>query len=176
MMLSEVFTSNEKKLKGYLRGYVRDKHTVEDIAQDSWLKLSAAIDAGRVNNVDHAERLIYTIARTLAVNYLKKKKPELRDDHAPRAPTGAIIELMDTEDFNVHEALVLVEEVNKMPKDTRKIFEMLCRGASAANIGAVLGISGNAVNMRWVRYCNDVRARHESRHESRLEPLEVQVS
>ncbi|MFC1586996.1 RNA polymerase sigma factor [Planctomycetota bacterium] len=74
--LEKFYLATRSHLLGYLRGYVRDVHTAEELMQQSYLELISRVNRGET--IDNPGGYVYRAGRNAALNYLKRKKMELK--------------------------------------------------------------------------------------------------
>jgi RNA polymerase sigma factor (sigma-70 family) len=66
-----------KKIKNYLRNFIYNDAIAEDLMQDTFIKLYE-IEKNISPELDGVKNLIYKIARNKAIDYLRRKKSELK--------------------------------------------------------------------------------------------------
>lgn len=72
--LASIFLAKRRSLIGSIRRIVRDPHDAEDVAQETYLRVRKAIEAGPV---EHVEAFLFQTARNLARNH--QRHTALRD-------------------------------------------------------------------------------------------------
>ncbi|WP_209017022.1 RNA polymerase sigma factor [Roseibium aggregatum] len=69
--LTDVFLSERRSLIWRLLQIVRDRQTAEDLAQETYLRTSRALDTGKIS---HLDAFLHQTARNLAIDYLRQRK------------------------------------------------------------------------------------------------------
>ena len=124
-MLSDEETTQEmerfmryehQKLIRYIRKIAGNPQDAEDIAQETYAK--AWIRRADIQNRNHLERWMYTTARNLTVNRIKRKELESRTLEAMRR-----LKRPDAQDQHTQEALAVKELLGKLPQELRAVAE-----------------------------------------------------
>lgn len=112
--------------------YVQDKDTIEDLIQDTYMKVNERIKAYNSRNF---KNWIYTIAKNTAIDYTRKKK-ETRIEYADSISSPA----------NPYLSYVL----NHLDNDKREVFLMkvLC-GHTTKKIASILNLEPSVVNQYY---------------------------
>ena len=123
-MLS-LYQSYQQDLVNYALSIAGDSHRAEDIAQDAYLRFSAAMTEERRDN---PVGYLYTIVRNLALDYCRRKKFEeahfsqniddMADTLSARQPTP------EQQATASHEIEQLQMAVDELPERTRLALEM----------------------------------------------------
>jgi RNA polymerase sigma-70 factor (ECF subfamily) len=66
-----IFSAQRQTLIRLLARLTGDRHVAEDLAQDAFVKVAAAVEAGEVQ---HLQPFLYQTARNLAFDHLRKQK------------------------------------------------------------------------------------------------------
>lgn len=74
--LKPLFLQSHGKLLAYIRGFVPETHQAEELMQESFLLLLAAVRAGEA--IESPQAFLYRIARNLCLNRIKRGKAETR--------------------------------------------------------------------------------------------------
>lgn len=112
--------------------YVQDKATLEDLIQDTYMKVTERIMAYNSKNF---KNWIYTIAKNTAIDYTRKKR-EMRIEH---------IDFISSSE-NPYLSYVL----NHLDNDKREVFLMkvLC-GHTTKKIASILNLEPSVVNQYY---------------------------
>lgn len=130
-------------------GYERDPGRRQDLVQDIWLALWQALPSFRG---DCSERtFVFRIAHNRAVSHIqhwrRRATSPLADD-APVADRGPSPESQMSQQQRQHH---LQQAVQQLPLGLRQVVVLTLEGLSQADIGDVLGITGNNVAVRLTR-------------------------
>ena len=153
-----LYQTCQKDLISYAVSIVSDSHRAEDIAQDAYLRFSAAMtDEWRENPVAY----LYTIVRNLALDYCRRRKfeethfPYDVDDMADVLPTGGPTPEQQAIASNELERLQMA--VNELPERTRLALEMYRLGGyKLREIAGHMNISTSLANYlvkEGVKHC-----------------------
>lgn len=85
--LSALLTRYQNRLYRYLLRLVREPATAEDLFQQTWVRVAERIR--RYDSRRSFEAWLFAVARNLAIDHLRRLKPESLDEPAPGDPTGA---------------------------------------------------------------------------------------
>jgi RNA polymerase sigma-70 factor (ECF subfamily) len=77
----EVLARYQHRLYRYLLRFVRDRALAEDLFQQSWLRVVQKI--GQYDPRRNFEAWLFSVARNLAIDYLRRYKPESLDEPLP---------------------------------------------------------------------------------------------
>lgn len=147
--LSEV----DRKLKAHLRGRLASRHDAEDIAQESWARVTAATRRDKAV-IDNVGAYLFRIARNLVVDQHRRSAAsiELKVDEAvlekiadPRPdPEAALVTRT--------ELLRMDRIMAAMPPRPREVFRLSrLEGLSFAEIGRRMGTSRQTVHEHMTR-------------------------
>ena len=75
--ISSVISQFGKRLAGFIRNRVSNEADAEDILQDVWYQLTAAVDTEPIERVNS---WLFTVARNKITDSYRKKKPDSLDD------------------------------------------------------------------------------------------------
>ncbi len=143
----------DRRLQAHVRGKVSSRQDAEDIAQESWARITAAAqdDRGAIDNVG---AYLFRIARNLIVDHWRRSAAgvEVKID-------GALLETIA--DFRPTPEAVLIthDELRRMdrimaamPARPREVFRLSrVEGLSFAEIGRQLGTSRQTVHEHMTR-------------------------
>lgn len=142
---------HDASLKAYLRGSFPAVRDVEDVVQESYLRIWKTRAATPINS---AKAFLFTVARRLALDLLRHERRSpftpVKDlsalfvpDQAPDAREAAAT-AQDTE--------LLVEAIDSLPARCREIFILFhVEGLAQKEIAARLGLSENTVAVQSAR-------------------------
>jgi RNA polymerase sigma factor (sigma-70 family) len=146
-------------LRRYLARMLKNPSDAQDLAHDAYRRVYKAMDAEKV---EKPEAFLFTTARRLALNQIKRKQI------APvRDVGGNIIELAASEAPGVERVVMARQEwaqleaaIGELPTGCRTVLR-LCKmeGLSHAEIGARLGIAISTVEKQHARALRLLRAK-----------------
>ena len=85
--LSTLLTRYQNRLYRYLLRLVREPATAEDLFQQTWVRVAEKIR--RYDSRRNFEAWLFAVARNLAIDHLRRVKPESLDEPVPGNPSGA---------------------------------------------------------------------------------------
>ncbi len=85
--LSALLTRYQNRLYRYLLRLVREPATAEDLFQQTWLRVAEKIR--RYDSRRSFEAWLFAVARNLAIDHLRRARPESLDEPAAGDPLGA---------------------------------------------------------------------------------------
>ncbi|MBQ8961265.1 MAG: RNA polymerase sigma factor [Ruminococcus sp.] len=125
---------------------VHDRHTAEDLTQETFLRY---LERPQYHTGNKTLRLLYTIARNLCADeYRRHSSQQLPED----LPSGADVE------EGVLESLSLQQALSELPDDDREL--LLLRYVNDVPVGVIsglIGVSRSTVNRRLKRLTEDLR-------------------
>jgi RNA polymerase sigma factor (sigma-70 family) len=150
-------------LRAYLAAQFRSLADVDDIVQESFVRVLRAHENGRVES---ARALLFTTARNLALDLLRRQRVVAFEPMTEKADSFVV-----TGGENVAESVSQNEEfdllrqaVAGLPERCRQVVTLrLAYGLSQREIAARLGISENTVERQMgkgIRRCTEFFARH----------------
>lgn len=144
-VVTQVFLANRSKIRSFLSRFLSDKHDIEDVLQETYLR---ARGAERHQRIVSPKAFLYRIARNEALRELERSSRRIIDlvgtpDEAHDAPIGQSLEgsALVSERFGL-----FCQSTIEMPPQCRRVF-LMCKvyGYSYAEIASELGISLSAV-------------------------------
>jgi RNA polymerase sigma factor (sigma-70 family) len=150
-------------LRAYLAGHFPSLPDVDDLVQESLVRVLRAREAGRV---DAPRALLFATARNLAVDQVRRQRvvsfepiTEITDSSVFLG-SGTIPEAVSH-----HEELdLLTQAIQSLPDRCRQVFTLrVAFGLSQKEIAARLGISENTVEKQMgkgIRRCTEFFSRH----------------
>lgn len=144
-------------LRRYLARFLRDSNEAQDVAHDAYLRIKPVMDR---QPVDKPEALLYTTARRLAINQLKRRQispvatttdqPDLAAATAP----GVVREVMARQEWER-----LEQAIAQLPEGCRTVLLLRkLEGLSHQEIGERLGIAISTVEKQHARALRLLRA------------------
>jgi RNA polymerase sigma factor (sigma-70 family) len=142
---AEEVHAHDAQLKAYLRGSFPTVRDVDDVAQESYLRLWKVCATQPIRS---AKALLFTVARRLAVDFIR------RDRTVPREDIGHLAELsvlMEERDASFAEGLdekvdLLSEAISHLPGRCRETFILYkIEGLSRRETAERLGLSEKTV-------------------------------
>jgi len=153
---------HEPRLRAYLRRNFPQLHDVDDVVQESYLKICRARIEGRLNS---ARGFLFTTARNLALDVFRRSRASPFDDAEAdkclvlEGGPGAA-ELASRE----QELDLLAQAIEALPVRCRQVLKLRkIYGLSHRDIAARLGISERTVNVQighGVRRCGEFLRAH----------------
>jgi len=152
-------------LRRYLARLVGNRADAQDLAHDAYARVYRAMDDTEVKK---PEALLFTTARNLAINQLKR-----RDNAPTQAADSNIIELSPEQAPGVERVVMARQEwaatedaISRLPPGCRAVL-MLCtlRGCTHPEAAARLGISRKTVEKQHARALRLLRASLQSSDE-----------
>jgi len=141
----------DAQLKSYLRGSFPSVRDVDDVVQESYLRIWKARAAHPIRS---AKAFLFTVARRLALDLIRRecRSPviQVKDfdalfvlDNSTNAADAAV---------NAQQAQLLVDAIDSLPSRCREVF-VLCylEGLRQREVAARLGISENTVAVQAAR-------------------------
>jgi len=165
LLLNDIYIAQRRSLVWMMMRIVGCRHTAEDLAQESYLKVANAI---RERPIDHIQAFLYQTARNLALDHQRSRRVRERvecaeaDENMIRevavASVSPELEIIDRERLRLFESALA-----SLPKRARQVM-ILSRieGWPYPRIAAHLGVSANTVynDMRLAMgHCLDVLSR-----------------
>ena len=157
---AELVRRHQSRVFAILHRYERDTHTVEDLAQEAFLKAWRAL--GQFDGRAPFEHWLSSITSRVALDHLRKEKrrqneiglPELGDDALDWLRSGD--EKSELDARNAAEVLQLAMR-ELTPVDRVVITMQELEGRSVKEIAAAIGSSGVAVRVRALRARSKLR-------------------
>lgn len=127
--------------------YVQNVNTVEDLLQETYMKISKNLNSSSITNFSN---WIYTIAKNTAIDFAKRKKEICLEDS----------ELLPDKEKNPY----LYYALDHLEKDCREVFLMkvLC-GYSTKKVSEVLNISIKTTNNLYYKARDILKANLEDK-------------
>lgn len=146
--IDALFRVHYNALCGFVFRYVRSHEIAEDLVQDTFFRLW--MQRRREGRIEAEKAYLFTAARNLAINYLRRRKIEERwqeqspdDSRHPVADDG--LELGELES-------TVCRTIERLPERCRLIFTMSRQqGLTYGEIARVLGISVKTVETQMGR-------------------------
>ncbi len=136
------------RLLAYCRGLLRDAEGAADAVHDTFI--AAGLHAGRLRDPDRLQAWLYAIARNECHRQLRR-----RSRHVPIEEAGEMSAPVDNPDAAVFAGQVrevVWAAAQGLSSGDREVFELMLRhGLSAADVGAMLGVSADHAHARMSR-------------------------
>ena len=136
------------RLLAYCRGRLRDAEGAADAVHDTFI--AAGLHAGRLRDPDRLQAWLYAIARNECHRQLRR-----RSRHVPIEEAGEMSAPVDNPDAAVFAGQVrevVWAAAQGLSSGDREVFELMLRhGLSAADVGAMLGVSADHAHARMSR-------------------------
>ena len=151
LWFSQEVHSHDASLRSYLRGAFPTVRDLDDLVQESYLRIWKARAARPINS---ANAFLFTVARHLALNTLRRERRSpiiaVKDlsrlfvpDHSPDASAAAAL---------AQEIELLVGAIAALPPRCREIFILRrLRGVPQKEIALCLGVSEQTVQVQAAR-------------------------
>jgi len=155
---SEEVRPHERSLRSYLRGAFPAVRDVDDVVQESYLRIWKARMA---HPIDSSRAFLFTVARHLALDWVRRERV------APIEAVGDLAALSVVQEgpgvaeaASLHEKIeLLAEAVARLPARCREIVILRkLQGVPQREVAARLGLSEKTVEVqvaRGVRRCED---------------------
>lgn len=155
--------AHDASLKSYLRGAFPAVRDVDDVVQESYLRIWKA---QAIQPIQFAKAFLFKVARNIAINLVNRERVSPIDvvadlstltviEDGPTAAEGACTR---------EEILLLADGIETLPARCREIFILRrIKGVPQKEIAALLGISEQTVQVqvqRGVRRCEEFLRRH----------------
>ncbi|MBL9206717.1 MAG: RNA polymerase sigma factor [Opitutaceae bacterium] len=142
---------HDAALRAYLRGRFPAMQDVEDVVQDSYLKILRRQSAGRISS---AKTYLFTVARNTALKVFRKRQ-RISDVPVNELPEWRVLEggptVADATNTHLQDALI-AEAIADLPARCREIFKLrVAGGLSHAEIAGRLGLSESTVRVQVAR-------------------------
>lgn len=147
----EEIHAHDSSLKVYLRGAFPAVRDVDDVVQESYLRIWRA---RMIRPIRCAKSFLFTVARHVALNALRRER------HSPVMPVTDLRQLFvldsrpdaATATVTAEEIECLVDAVDALPARCREIFILRrLQGVSQKDIAARLGLSEQTVQVQAAR-------------------------
>jgi RNA polymerase sigma-70 factor (ECF subfamily) len=159
--LSALIERYHDRLFRFLVRLVHDPATAEDLFQQTWLRV-----AGRIKTYDRErsfENWLFTVARNIAFDHLRRYRPESLDEPLPSGDARS--ELLQSEAPGAMEAVLagerarlLAEALGTLPLIFREVLALRFeQDLKLEEIAEVLGIPLSTVKSRLRRGLEDLR-------------------
>lgn len=148
---SEEVQPHESALRAYLRANFPSLSDVDDLVQESYVRLIRARAAGRVN---YAKALLFTIARNIALDLFRRRKVVTIETVGNLAELSVLEDKPDAADVakKQEELQLLAEAVRQLPDRCRQVLTLrLLYGLSHKEIAGQLGISEHTVKAQLAK-------------------------
>ncbi len=145
-----IFSAQRQALIGLLSRLTGDRHVAEDLAQDAFLKVSAAAEAGEVQ---HLQPFLYQTARNLAFDHLRKQKVRAVVHPLAGAALDAVVQAVPTSEPSPERQALDRERVRRfqaaladLPDRARQVLVLhRIHGLPLAEIGRRFGLSERTI-------------------------------
>ena len=138
---TRLFRNVLRDLRGHLRLRLRSDHDVEDIAQETFLRVWRNRNAEKI---EHPRSYLFRVANNIATDRLRERQrwqwtndPTLLEADDVLSPERTVA---------ARQELALVQRaIDRLPEDCRRAFLLRLEGASHAEIATAIGISRSMV-------------------------------
>lgn len=154
---------HESTLRAYLLGQFPTLPDVDDLVQESLVRVLRAHEKGRVES---ARALLFATARNLALDHVRRQRvvafepmTENADSFVFPGNANVVESVSQTEELDL-----LRQAIQTLPERCRQVFTLrMAYGLSQREIAARLGITENTVERQMgkgIRRCTEFFARH----------------
>lgn len=178
--VASALVENASFLKRFLSRYFSNRHDIEDVVQETYLR--AHIEDQR-NGVEKPKAFLFKVARNVALKKLSKKSRQITDYiEEITSPVALETEASAVEHLEAEELLGLYcEAVTTLPPKCREVFLLRkVHGLAHKEIAAQMNLSASSVDKylrRGVLTCEAfVRERQGQRERSRSHGVETKRS
>lgn len=143
----------DRRLRAHIRGKVANSHDAEDIAQESWARITAASKKDK-SGIGNVRAYLFRIAHNLIVDHRRRSStsPEVMAD-------DSVLERVRDPAPSPEAALITREELRRMdrimtamPTRPREVFRLSrIEGLTFAEIGRRMGTSRQTVHEHMTR-------------------------
>ncbi len=155
--VTQTFLENTTYLQSFLRRFLHRQQDIEDVAQEAYLK---AYTAEQQNSVEHPRAFLFTIAKNIAINELKKKTHQVTGyiEQCKTLPTPHVTDTLEHE-LEAQQSLgVYCEAVAALPERCRRVYLLRrVHGLKQQEIADTLGISLRMVEKHLQKGARDCR-------------------
>ncbi len=145
-----IFSAQRQTLIRLLARLTGDRHIAEDLAQDAFLKVAAAAEAG---DVQHLQPFLYQTARNLAFDHLRKQKVRALVHPRPDAALEAAVDAVPAADPSPETRMLDRDRVRRfqaaladLPARARQVLVLhRLHGLPLAEIGRRFGVSERTI-------------------------------
>ena len=165
----EEIQTHEQALRAYLRGRFSSLHDVDDLVQETYARILRAREVGQASLT---RAYLFVTARNVALDQLRKKRPELNAGPAEMERLDVVEERPDAAEAasRDQELEILAEAIAALPERCREVFVLRrYHDLSHREIAQRLGIAENTVNAQLVSgmlRCREYLRAHGVTHES----------
>lgn len=163
-MLGELYVRRRRSLVALLTRIVRNPHTAEDLAQEAFLRVGRAAEAGSIVNLD---AFLHRTARNLGLDHERQRLRRARFEGEAPASLADVPEALPPPEERLIERerqAALRRTVAALPERARRAWHLAyVEGHTYAQIAETLGVSRNTVynDVKLViGHCHDTLRRH----------------
>lgn len=155
---AEEIQPHEPALRAYLRSRFPDVHDVDDLVQESYVRI---LEVHRTGRIDCVKAYLFTTARNAALSILRRPRIFARAPVTDFAALRVVEEGRDVAEIVSvrQEVAFLLDAIDALPARCREIFILRkLRGLSQKDISSRLGLSEQTVQVqiaRGARKCAD---------------------
>ena len=139
--VTKAFLANSTSLQAFLRRFLHRQQDIEDVVQEAYLK---AYTAEKSKDIEHPKAFLFTIAKNIAVNELRKKTVQITDyiEECKTLPSQTSESNLEHE-LEAQQSLGLYcEAVAALPERCRRVYLLRrVHGLRQQEIATSLGIS-----------------------------------
>lgn len=162
------FLENSSFLQSFLRRFLQSQQDIEDVAQEAYLKAYAA---ERQQDIEHPKAFLFTIAKNIAINELKRKAVQVTDyiDDCKTLPVEQGAVTLEDE-IDAQQSLgIYCEAVAALPERCRQVYLLRrVQGLKQQEIADTLGISLRMVEKHLQKGALSCRAFIQQRQQGEL--------
>jgi RNA polymerase sigma factor (sigma-70 family) len=161
---------HEPMLRAWLRSRFSSENDIDDIVQESYVRLLRARDTGALNS---PKAFLFAIARNLAMDRVRRRHILQAESFAENDALSVLEEGEGIPETvaRIQELEILTEAIQSLPDRCRQIFTLRkVYGLSQAEIAQRLGVSENTISTQLkigVRKCMDFMLRCRREREGR---------
>lgn len=149
-VVAHAFDAHQAELYNFLRRSTRDERAAEDLLQETFLRLTREVDAGRTP--EHLRAWLYRVATNLAVSRGRRATTALAwiGQHGRQA-SGARVESPEHDVLAREGRTALEAALASLPPDARAALLLSADGFSGEEIAATIGRSHAATRTLLTR-------------------------
>lgn len=134
-----IFDMFFKSSCAFVNNYVYEKDAVQDIVQETFINIWEK--RGKYSDIIYFKSYLYKSLRNNSLYYLRQTKKEEEISYYLKDETEDLFKALVTEE--VHREII--QAINKLPKERKKIIELSMRGLTHEEISKDLNISVNTI-------------------------------
>ncbi len=151
----ELYISHAPRLLTLCRRYAKDEPEAKDFLQESFAQIFKKLSKLPENH-ENVEAWMYTVARNMIINILRKRKMKFTSDTIDNLPDGIVFQYeTDDKQEQAERALAMLQ---KLPEKYRTIINLnIIEGYTHIEIAEILGIKDSTSRSQLTRALQKLR-------------------